>query len=336
MASTLSKTSLVTELLEREIRSGKYKPGDRLPSMRELAQLFGVSTMVLHQASRRLAEKGLLLRGARSGLFIPPENKPCELCAFISSVHPGYQGNYYDAFMSACAGAGAVAMVTSCRLDNLEAMLEKKPLRVYVDVGSKDISYNELARLTRGFETICCNRFEFAGETPGSGVLSDWVYITEMTLRRFLEAGHRRILFVSHNPVMLEYKRLEMCEAARRVGLTFDSPEFQWCSYRDFQDNPARVVRMFRGDPPTAAFARGDVPLREFSEKAALFFPDAPPLDKIGAFDSIYSNLPGQEFPSWHWDWNALWKQVFSHKEKCIEYYRPVLHVKTKQEEDRK
>ena len=333
MPETPSKTTLVTALLEREIRSGKFKPGEKLPSMRELAGRYGVSTMVLHQASRRLEEKGLLLRGNRSGLFIPAENRQCELYAFISSVSQGNLGNYYDAFMSSCSEAGAVAMVTTSRLENLEAMLEKKPLRVFVDVGSKDISCNELKRLTRGFETVYCNRYEFTGDRPEAGVLTDWVWITEMTLRHFLEAGHKRILFVSHNPAIWEYKRLEMCEAARRVGLVFDSPEFQWCCFRDFQDNPSRVVRLFRHDPPTAVFARGDAPVREFTEKAALFFPDAPEMEKIGAFDSIQSNIPGREFSSWHWDWSAFWKQVFAIDGRHIEYYRPELRIKTKTKE---
>lgn len=325
MKTTPSKTSQITAILAEEIRSGKFKSGEKLPSLRELGRRFGVSTMVLYQAACKLEQMGLLLRGPRSGLFIPENHHQSELCAFITSVSVGYMDNYYEAFLKTCSDAGAISMVTSGYLNNLEGMLEKKPLRVFVDVGSKNFSFNEISRLTKGFNTIFCNRFEFPHVLPESGVLTDWIYITEMTLRHFLAAGHRKILFVSHNRIFPEYKRLEMEEAGKRVGLTFDSPEFQWCSGSDFQDNPERIVRILRNDPPTAIFARGDYLLNDFIRKAKLYFPGIPEIEMCGAFDTYISNQPGQEFLSWHWNWDDFWKQVFAHKGQGVEYYRPVL-----------
>lgn len=328
MHSAPSKTNFVTEALAGDIRSGKFKSCEKLPSLRALGKRFGVSTMVMHQAACKLEKMGLLLRGPRSGLFIPENSRQNELCGFITSVRMGLMENYYESFMKACADSGCIAMTIPEVLAGIEGMLEKKPLRIYVDVGSKEVSFNEIHRLTQNYETIFCNRFEYPHKTPESGVLSDWIYITEMTLRHFLEAGHKKILFVSHDPEIREFKRLEMEEAAERVGLMFDSPEFQWCSHRDFQENPSRVVRIFRNDPPTAVFARGDNPLFEFTKNAALFFPDAPVPEKIGAFNSFWSNQPGLEFSSWGWDWMEFWKKVFAHKEKEVEYYRPELIIK--------
>lgn len=325
MTSQPSKTKIITDILTDEIRSGKFKPGDKLPSMRELAKRFGVSTMVLCQASDKLEKMGLILRGARSGLFIPQENHASELCAFITSVSPGNMENYYEAFMNASSDAGVVPMMTCGTFDRIEAVLEKNPLRVYIDTGSKNISYNQICRLTENIETIFCNRFEFSNMLPESGVLTDWKYITEMTLRHFIKNGHKRILFVSHNPLILEYKRLELTAAAESVGMQFDSLEFQWCCFEDFQNNPARIARIFRNEPPTAIFARGDAPLRELVNRVEIFFPDLPEIEKIGAFNSHHSQFPGKEFSSWHWDWKKFWKQVFAHHEKCIEYYRPEL-----------
>lgn len=328
MSGLPSKTRFVTETLADAIRSGKFKPGEKLPSLRNLGQQYGVSTMVMHQAACRLEEMGLLLRGPRSGLFIPGNSRRSELCGFITSVRMGLMENYYESFMKVCSDSDCIAMTIPEGLSGIEDMLAKQPVRVYIDIGSKEMSLNEILRCTQGYETIFCNRFEYPCALPESGVLSDWDWITEMTLRHLLNAGHRRILFVSHDPEIREYKRLEMEKAAAKVGLEFDSPEFQWCSWRDFQDNPARLVRIYRKDPPTAVFARGDHPLFEFTRHAEMFFPDAPRPEKIGAFNSLWSNQPGKEFSSWKWDWTAFWKKVFAHKGDGVEYYQPELLIK--------
>lgn len=333
MTKPPSKTNFVTEALARDIRSGKFKSGEKLPSLRNLGQRFGVSTMVMHQAACKLEEMGLLLRGPRSGLFIPESNHQSELCGFITSVRMGLMENYYESFMKASRESNCVAMTTQGELDGIEDMLEKKPVRVYIDIGSKEISLNEIQRLVQGYETIFCNRFEYPGILPESGVLSDWNWITEMTLRHFLDRGHRRILFVSHDSAIREYKRLEMKNAAARVGLEFDSPEFQWCSQHDFQANPSRLIRIYRKEPPTAVFARGDHPLFEFTQRAAMFFPEAPVPEKIGAFNSFWSNQPEREFSSWQWDWMAFWKKVLAHRGSGVEYYRPDLRIKHNTEE---
>lgn len=325
MCAVPSKTAIITDIMADDIRSGKFKPGDKLPPMRELAKRFGVSTMVLYQASDRLEKMGLILRGARSGLYIPQKNYSSELCAFITSVSPGHMENYYEAFVQAGSEAGVVPMMACGVLDKIEAVLEKNPLRVFIDTGSKNISYNQIQRLTENFETIYCNRFEYPGILPESGVLTDWRYITEMTLRHFIRNGHKKILFVSHNPLILEYKRQELSDAAEKAGLKFDSPELQWCSFEDFQNNPARVSRIFRNDPPTAVFGRGDAPVNDLMQKVEIFFPDLPEIEKIGAFDSFHSRIPGHEFSSWHWDWSVFWRQVFAHRGKHVEYYCPEL-----------
>ena len=135
------------------------------------------------------------------------------------------------------------------------------------------------------------------------------------------------ILFVSHDAEIREYKRRQMIEAGKRVGLQFETPEFNWCSCTDFHNRPNYIARLFRETPPTAVFARGDNPLYEFCERVRVFFPNLPVLDKVGAYNTVWSNQPGQTFPSWNWDWEMFWDQVFSHKI-GIEYYRPSLELK--------
>ncbi len=332
MESTPSKTNQVTDALARDIRSGMFRPGEKLPSMRTLGKRFHVSTMVLHQAAERLEKMGLLKRSSRSGLYIPEKTYQRELSGFITGVVMGSMENYYEAFLKESAAAGNVVMTSGTHPDDIACMLEKKPLRLYVDLGCKDIMYGELRRIVSGYNTVYCNRFEWAHETPESGVLSDWISITEDTLRHFLDAGHRKIVFISHDPEILEFKRLEMIEAGRRAGLEFGSPEFQYCCYTDFTDNPERVLRIFRHDPPTAAFSRGDSPMYHFTHQLEMFLPECRGMEKIGSFDSFWSRIPGHEFSSWHWDWNEFWKKAFSHQGNGIEYYKPELNLRRKEE----
>ena len=66
-----SGTTLVRELVDgfrRAIDLGFYRPGDTLPSLREVARETGVSLVVIHEAFRRLAAEGYvnLRRGAGS------------------------------------------------------------------------------------------------------------------------------------------------------------------------------------------------------------------------------------------------------------------------------
>ncbi len=55
------KYSTVAAALMEQIRSGRYRPGDMLPSEPELTRLFGVSRHTVRAALRSLYEKGLIV-----------------------------------------------------------------------------------------------------------------------------------------------------------------------------------------------------------------------------------------------------------------------------------
>ncbi|HIC96210.1 TPA: extracellular solute-binding protein [Candidatus Bipolaricaulota bacterium] len=58
------------EILEERIRRGEFRPGERLPTERELCQQFGVSRITVRQALGELANEGLLYRHQGSGTFV--------------------------------------------------------------------------------------------------------------------------------------------------------------------------------------------------------------------------------------------------------------------------
>jgi len=62
----------VREQLERAITRGDYSPGDRLPSERELVELFGVSRVSVREAIRSLETLGLVEVHHGRGTFVAP------------------------------------------------------------------------------------------------------------------------------------------------------------------------------------------------------------------------------------------------------------------------
>ena len=66
----------MTDGLRRAIRTGYYRPGDRLPSVRELVAHFGVSNRVPVAAIKKLREEGLVEAAPRNGCVVRHSRMP--------------------------------------------------------------------------------------------------------------------------------------------------------------------------------------------------------------------------------------------------------------------
>ena len=60
----------IADAIAAEIESGHYKPGDRLPTERELAEEFNVSRITVRKALNDLQREGLLIRRRGAGTFV--------------------------------------------------------------------------------------------------------------------------------------------------------------------------------------------------------------------------------------------------------------------------
>jgi GntR family transcriptional repressor for pyruvate dehydrogenase complex len=60
----------IVQQIEESIRAGSLKPGDQLPTERELAQQFGVSRTAVREAVKTLTEKGLVESHSGRGTFV--------------------------------------------------------------------------------------------------------------------------------------------------------------------------------------------------------------------------------------------------------------------------
>ncbi|MFG3441503.1 FadR/GntR family transcriptional regulator [Nonomuraea sp. NPDC047897] len=73
--SEVTRPTLSDALTERMldlIRTGGHRPGDRLPSTRELSQRFAVTTPTLREALRRLEATGAIEMRHGSGIYVGP------------------------------------------------------------------------------------------------------------------------------------------------------------------------------------------------------------------------------------------------------------------------
>src|SRR2546430_7666392 len=74
-SGTLRKHRLVYSSLSRDIHSGRWKRGERLPSEAQLVERFRVSRITIGRAVRDLQAAGLVERRGRAGA-LPDRRRP--------------------------------------------------------------------------------------------------------------------------------------------------------------------------------------------------------------------------------------------------------------------
>lgn len=60
----------LADLIRNNIESGKYSPGEKLPTHRQLAELHGVAPMTVQSAFRVLRDEGLITSQQGRGSFV--------------------------------------------------------------------------------------------------------------------------------------------------------------------------------------------------------------------------------------------------------------------------
>ena len=58
------------DFIAGEVESGRLKPGDRLPSERDLADQWGVAYLTVRRAMQELRERGLVVSVQGKGTFV--------------------------------------------------------------------------------------------------------------------------------------------------------------------------------------------------------------------------------------------------------------------------
>jgi GntR family histidine utilization transcriptional repressor len=75
----------VKAYIRQKLRSGEWKPGDRIPSENELVKVLGISRMTVNRAVRELSEQGALIRRGGVGTFVA-ESRPHSTLLMIARI----------------------------------------------------------------------------------------------------------------------------------------------------------------------------------------------------------------------------------------------------------
>ena len=83
--NTLSIKELFISQIEEMILSGELKPGDKLPTERELADEMNISKTIVHDGIRELARIGFLDVISRKGIYVADYTLPVIWKHFLPS-----------------------------------------------------------------------------------------------------------------------------------------------------------------------------------------------------------------------------------------------------------
>src|SRR5882672_5413759 len=75
----------VKAFIRQKLRSGEWKPGDRIPSENDLVKVLGISRMTVNRALRELSEQGALVRRGGVGTFVA-EPRPHSTLLMIARI----------------------------------------------------------------------------------------------------------------------------------------------------------------------------------------------------------------------------------------------------------
>lgn len=236
-----TQSGLVAAEIEKGIRTGIFPPGSRLPSIREFAELFHVSTQVIKSAFKLLTERKLLVSRSRIGVFVNvdgilPETK--KLVLLNGSRGPNdknYLGRVFGLSESMMSYRGFhIQMRTVPTGPFLLPALQYEVHQIETDrpdclvVTASLVPPDEIGNImNRGFPVIFFGDF-IHGDIPGA----EYDLIRERTEERgaaFIEAawkiGCKKVCVFGGQPRFFYVRRLldGMKECADRYGITFYS-----------------------------------------------------------------------------------------------------------------
>lgn len=201
LASYPMKYLRIYEHLRDLLSSGKWSPGDRLPSEWELARQYGVAYMTVRQAVGKLAQEGYVHRVRGRGTFVSETTSTSG--AVLGIILPGewhrldpfYFPPIVCAFVDYAAERG-YKVLTSRRSEPVSEFLHLRELKVRAVacllIDKSDAS--ELETLAEyGLTVVAINRYR--GRRRLRWVAPDNFGGMRTATRYLLECGHRKILF---------------------------------------------------------------------------------------------------------------------------------------------
>lgn len=308
-----TKSRMVADRIEAEIKAGVLQPGARLSGMRELAARFNVSIAVINSAYDMLEAKRLIQRHARSGVHVNPKLKPqaTKLAVLFTNIKRGNMESYYEPLFELSAKRRIISMAGLLGGDDwrqtVKDALTRKPDCALIDLEGGKFDLKELCGLCSEIPLCFVNRWEWAAPKPERFALVDYPKAFGEALRLLRGRGHERIAIMAFHKVMRPFLAEYLASATASAGFAPDDARLLHVDAATLREDPAEFKRRLDGFKPSAIFALSDYLLHE----ARTSIPELEALESVGFYNLGYSRFPGHEFSSFNISFDRVWDAAF-------------------------
>jgi len=189
-------------IIQRRIRAGKYRPGERIPSERDLAAELRVSQMTMNRALILLEQEGWLHREHGKGTYVPegfcpppPEMLQIGVVTHIPAeraLEDFYLGSLFRGMQRAIANAPVSLSILEVPADRIEEELQHSLLDGLLVLDVLERNVEKANRLFRsGLKMVVLGASWKGLEVPF--VDSDNIRGTRTALEHLIQLGHRHI-----------------------------------------------------------------------------------------------------------------------------------------------
>lgn len=312
--------------ITKQINTGRLKPGERLCSLRSMAQKHSLSVAVVRKSFAALEENGMLVQRHGSGTFVNPsvKFKGTKLVALLTSYHKQDIEGYFEPLFEVANSFEALPMV--CTFEDSASLSEvinktiaREPDLLLIDVQAKEFPIDKFRKAIDGTPHCFVNRWEWHDVKPENAVMVDYAAAYTQAFRMLVDKGHKYIVFVSNHYEPRPFLRKRLTQAAKNAGLKFPSSELEYIGIFDNDGNPIEsnspaLLRIFGNGKsiPTAIFAASDYVGFRIHELLRKMNSNIPEIETIGFFDTKWSKQPGREFSTFAIDYADMWRKAFS------------------------
>lgn len=264
--TTLAKHKIAAGTLRRDIMSGRWRVGERLPSEHHLAQRFDVAYMTMRQAVTSLVDDGMLVRVRGKGTFIvatDPETPPATSTAMGLLFPTGWLRDdpYYlpellDGFQTTMASFGHRAAMAN--YDVIDAPGILGPSSAVACLLVHDYHVGLVDRMVdNGYKVLAVNHYTGRRRVPG--VWIDDSAGVEQAVKHLVSLGHTQIGFLKGDPAHLDsrYRLRGFRAAMKRFGLASDGEAGD--GFTEASGYAAAAELLGRPHPPTALLCASDL-----------------------------------------------------------------------------
>jgi DNA-binding LacI/PurR family transcriptional regulator len=208
------------ETVIKSINSGCYPVGSKLPAGREMAKILDASYVTVNTAMRGLEERGYVRRVHGSGIFVTDPKKNHIQMNGVSLKQVGalvpMRGDLYQNFAESLVykleeyNYYLTPLATSAALDTLsEAEQEKRIARFtechfdsFIVAATRHVPYRLMHKYRESFKQIIFVMHNESGiDLPGlNTVICDYVQVGYLAAKRLLEAGRKKLAFITYEP----------------------------------------------------------------------------------------------------------------------------------------